>query len=75
MPVYIVTSRQNLSVYLQIVIVCKGESFPLPSHPVASGSRGSSVDKFSPFLFLSFVMSLNKPLIVPNENGGYSFYV
>ena len=33
------------------------------------------MDKFSPFLFLSFVMSLNKPLIVPNENGGYSFYV
>ena len=52
------------------------ESFPLPSHPVVSGSRGSSVDKFSPFfLFLSFVISLNKPLIVPNEKGGYSFYV
>ena len=33
------------------------------------------MDKFSPFLFLSFVISLNKPLIVPNEKGGYSFYV
>lgn len=34
------------------------------------------MDKFSPFfLFLSFVFSLNKPLIVPNEKGGYSFYV
>ena len=34
------------------------------------------MDNFSPFfLFLSFVISLNKPLIVPNEKGGYSFYV
>ena len=58
------------------MIVCKVESFPLPSHPIVSGSRGSSVDKFSPFfLFLSFVISLNKPLIVPNEKGGYSFFV
>ena len=32
------------------------------------------MDKFSPFfLFLSLVISLNKPLIVPNEKGGYSF--
>ena len=30
---------------------------------------------FAFFLFLSFVISLNKPLIVPNEKGGYSFYV
>ena len=34
------------------------------------------MDNCSPFfLFLSFVISLNKPLIVPNEKGGYSFYV
>ena len=35
------------------------------------------MDNFSPFffLFLSVVISLNKPLIVPNEKGGYSFYV
>ena len=34
------------------------------------------MDNFSPFfLFLPFVISLNKPLIVPNEKGGYSFYV
>ena len=35
------------------------------------------MDKFSPFFFwfLSFVISLNKPLIVPNQKGGYSFYV